>query len=83
MNIKRPLFDAIIETGIQSLGLPSTLPLFLDSEYKFYAIFYCGQLLRDTYNSKGDSLKYPNILIKNARILPNTGVFLLVFIKRL
>ena len=72
MNIKRPLFDAIIETGIQSLGLPSTLPLFHDSEYKFYATFYCGQLLRDTYNSKGDSLKYPNILIKNAYA---SGVF--------
>ena len=72
MNIKQSLFDAIVETGIQVLKLPSTLPLFHDSEYKFYATFYCGQLLRDTYNSKGDSLKYPNILLKNAYA---SGVF--------
>ena len=66
MNIKQPLFDNLIENGIQVLGLPSHLPSFHNSEYKFYATLFCGQLLRDTYNSKGDSLKYPNILLKNA-----------------
>ena len=66
MNIKQPLFDNLVENGIQVLGLPSHLPSFHNSEYKFYATLFCGQLLRDTYNSKGDSLKYPNILLKNA-----------------
>ena len=66
MNIKQPLFDNLVENGIQVLGLPSHLPSFHNSEYKFYATLFCGQLLRDTYNSKGDTFKFPNILLKNA-----------------
>lgn len=72
MNIKHTLFDAIVENGIQVLCLPSNLPSFHDSKYKFYATLYCGQLLRDTYNSKGNSFKYPNTLLKNAYA---SGVF--------
>lgn len=72
MNIKNSLFDSIVENGIKVLNLPANQPSFHDSEYKYFAVFYCGQLLRDTYNSKGDTLKKADVILKNAYA---SGVF--------
>lgn len=72
MNIKNSLFDCIVENGIKILDLSTNLPAFHDSKYKFFAVFYCGQLLIDTYNLKGDYFKVPDTILKNAYA---SGVF--------
>ena len=65
MYIKQPLFDHIIENSCPA-DLLSANPSLHDSEYKYFMMSFCGQLLIETYNSKGDTFKYPNILLKNA-----------------
>ncbi len=72
MNIKNSLFDCLVENAIKVLDLPTNLPAFHNSKYKFFAVFYCGQLLVDTYNLKGDYFKVPDTILKNAYA---SGVF--------
>ena len=72
MNIKNSLFDRIVENGITVLDLPTNLPAFHNSRYGYFAVFYCGQLLIDTYNLKGNYFKEPDMILKNAYA---SGVF--------
>ena len=59
MNVKQPLFDEILQNGIDVLGLSCTLSDLQNTRFKDYCVLYCEKLLFGAYNTTIDKHKGP------------------------
>lgn len=66
MNVKQPLFDEVLQKGIEVLGLSNSVYDFHKSKFKNYCILYCGRLLFSAYQTTSDQHKKPISLLTYA-----------------